>query len=84
LRHNLVFYCQRAVGFCSDVGYQDEGYFNALVRMFEQALTVTDQLSVSQRSSLIARLDRTRAVGHNLGYGVGDDVDSLLAKYVST
>ena len=22
----MVFYCERAVGFCSDVGYQDEGY----------------------------------------------------------
>lgn len=35
------------------------------------------------RSALVARLDRTRAGGHNLGYGVGDDMDSLLAKYVS-
>ncbi len=33
-----------------------------LVRMFEQALTVTDQLSAEQRRALIARLDRTRGV----------------------
>lgn len=77
----MVFYCERAAGFCSDVGYQDESYFNALARMFEQAITVTNQLPASQRSPLIARLDRTRAIGHNLGYGVGDDMDSLLAKY---
>jgi hypothetical protein len=31
---------------------------------------------------LIARLDKVRAVSHNFGYGVGDDMDSLLAKYV--
>ena len=31
----MVFYCEQAAGFCNDVGYQDEGYFNALVRMFE-------------------------------------------------
>jgi hypothetical protein len=80
----MVFYCEQAAGFSSDVGYQDEGYFNALVRMFEQALPVIDQLPVSQRSGLIARLDRTRTIGHNLGYGVGDDMDSLLAKYVKT
>ncbi len=79
----MVFYCEQAVGFCSSVGYQDEGYLNALVRMFEQALAVTDQLSDSQRGTLIARLDRTRDVGHDLGYGVGDDMDSLLAKYVN-
>jgi hypothetical protein len=78
----MVFYCERAAGFCSDVGYQDEGYFNALVRMFEQALTAADQLPAKQRSALIARLERTRTIGHNLGYGVGDDMDSLLAKYV--
>ena len=29
----MVFYCERAAGFCSDVGYQDDGYFDALVRM---------------------------------------------------
>ena len=78
----MVFYCEQAAGFCNDVGYQDENYFNALVRMFEQALTVTAQLPAEQRRALIARLDRTRTIGHNLGYGVGDDMDSLLAKYV--
>jgi hypothetical protein len=33
-----VFFCARAVGFGSDVGLQDEGYFDALVRMFAQPL----------------------------------------------
>jgi hypothetical protein len=32
----MVLYCERAAGFSSDVGLQDEGYFDALVRMFEQ------------------------------------------------
>src|SRR5450631_3364870 len=52
----MVFYCEQAAGFSSDVGYQDEGYFNALIRMFEQALPVIDQLPASQRIDLIARL----------------------------
>jgi len=78
----MVFYCERAVGFCNDIGYQDESYFNALVRMFEQALTVTNQLPAGQRSALIARLDRVSAIGHNLGYGVGDGMDFLLAEYM--
>jgi hypothetical protein len=80
----MVFYCEQAAGFCRDAGYQDEGYFNALVHVFEQALAVIDQLPTSQRSGLIARLERTRAIGHNLGYGVGNDMDSLLAKYKKT
>ena len=71
----MVFYCQCAAGFCNDVGYQDEAYFNALVRMFEQAL-----LSANDRNPLIARLDRVRVISHNFGFGVGDDMDSLLAR----
>jgi hypothetical protein len=64
------------------VGYQDDGYFDALVRMFDQALKIIAQLSASDRNPLIARLDRVRIISHNFGYGVGDDMDSLLAKYV--
>jgi hypothetical protein len=78
----MVFYCERAAGFCSDIGYQDDGYFDALVRMFEQALKAIAQLFASDPRALIARLDKVRAVSHNFGYGVGDDMDSLLAKYV--
>jgi hypothetical protein len=78
----MVFYCERAAGFCSDIGYQDDGYFDALVRMFEQALKAIAQLSAGDRHALIGRLDKVRTVSHNFGYGVGDDMDSLLAKYV--
>src|SRR5580704_11679563 len=50
-------------------------YFDALARMFEQALVVADRLSANRRNSLIARLDRVRAISHNFGYGVGDHID---------
>ena len=77
----MVFYCERAVGFCSDLGYQDDSYFNALVRIFEQALQTITQLSASNRNPLIARLDNVRIISHNFGYGVDIDMDSLLSKY---
>ena len=80
----MVSYCENAAGFSNDVGYQDEGYFDALVHMFEQALKVTRQLSAADRDALIARLDRVRSISHNLGYGVGDDMDSLLIDYSGT
>ena len=60
----------------------ESSHFNALVRMFEQALKTISQLSANDRNPLIARLDRVRTISHNFGYGVGDDIDSLLAKYV--
>jgi hypothetical protein len=78
----MVFYCERAAGFCSDIGYEDESYCDALVRMFEQALVVADQLPANRRDSLIGRLDRVRTSSHTFGYGVGDYMDTLLAKYV--
>src|SRR6202162_136912 len=48
----MVFYCERAAEFCSDVVNDDEGYFDALVRMFEQALKFANALSVDRRNDL--------------------------------
>ena len=78
----MVFFCERAAGFCSDLGNEDEDYFDALVRMFEQALTVANELPADSRDALVARLDRVREISHQFGYGVGDDMDFLLVKYV--
>jgi hypothetical protein len=77
----MVFYCEQAAGFCSDVANDDEGFFDALVRMFEQALKLANALSVDRRDDLVARLDRVRAISHEFGYGVGDDMDFLLSKF---
>ena len=77
----MVFYCEQAAGFCNDIGHQDDGYFDALLSMFGQALKAIAQLPTSDRNALMARLDRVRVISHNFGYGVGDDMDSLLAEY---
>jgi hypothetical protein len=77
----MVYYCETAAGFSSDIGLQDEDFFDALVRMFEQALKATLELPPCDRDAMIIRLDRVRTSSHNLGYGVGDDMDFLLAKY---
>jgi len=80
----MVYFCENAAGFSNDVGYQDESYFNALVNMFEQAIRITRQLSAEGRDTLIVRLDRVRTISHNLGYGVGDDMDCLLPNNIGT
>ena len=77
----MVFYCERAAGFCSALGHDDESYFDALVRMFERAVTTANALPAGRREDLIARLDRVREVSHQFGYGVGDDLDLIFAKY---
>jgi hypothetical protein len=50
--------------------------------MFEQALKSANMLPANDRDNLIARLDRVRQISHDFGYGVGDSMDYLLAKYV--
>ena len=77
----MVFYCEQAAGYCQDIGYQEEGFFDALVRMFEQALQSAKTLPADGHDSLIVRLNRVREISHAFGYGVGDDMDYLWTKY---
>lgn len=77
----MVFFCEQASGFSCDVGLQDEGYFDALVRMFEQALKTSNTLPATQRSALWARLDAVHRQCHDIGYGVGEDMDALFAAH---
>ena len=74
-----VFYCEEVFDFLAGCGMDDEGFYDALVRMFEQALKGTATLPEAQ--PLMARLDLVRQRCHNLGYGVGDDMDALFAAH---
>jgi hypothetical protein len=76
----MTFYCEQASGFGADVGMDDEAYLGALVRMFEQALKASAVLGESHRAELRSRLDVVRRRCHNIGYGVGDDMDRLWAE----
>lgn len=77
----MVFYCERASGFSVEVGLQDEGYFIALVRMFEQALQAIARLPDALRPSLMERLDAVCQISQNIGYGVEDAMRDLLVEY---
>ena len=77
----MVFYCERAAGFSNEIGMQDEGWFDALLRMFEQSLRTIATLPEEARPTFWARLDAVRGVSHNIGYGVGDGMDHLLAQH---
>ncbi|CAB3781860.1 hypothetical protein [Pararobbsia alpina] len=78
----MVFYCERATGFCNDVGMENDVFFAALVRMYEQALQSAVALSNDAGHSLVARLDEVRRASSNFGYGVSDDMNILFAEYV--
>jgi hypothetical protein len=77
----MVFYCERAAGFSNDVGLQDEAWFDALLRMFEQSLKTIATLPEEARPAFWARLDAVRDVSQDFGYGVSDGMDDLLAEH---
>jgi hypothetical protein len=78
-----VYFCERGSGFAKDVGLQDEAYFQALVRMFEQALLATVALPGVQRAPFLARLMAIRDLGQDLDYGVGDEMGNLFAEHAN-
>ena len=77
----MVLYCERASGFSCDVGLDDEAYLSALVRMFEQALKAVATLPETQRPALWTRLQIVRDRSHDIGYGVGEDMDASLTEH---
>lgn len=79
----MVFYCEKAAGFCVDIASNDEKYLAALVRMFEQALTATKALPVDSQDALVARMARVCSLSQKIGYGVGEDMEFLLTKYAN-
>ena len=75
-----VFYCEEVFDFLAGCGMDDEGFYDALVRMFEQALKYVLALPAGQKATFIARLDRVRQLGQNVGWGVGDDFDQFWSE----
>jgi hypothetical protein len=77
----MVFYCECASDFSNALGFADEAYFKALLKMFEAALKISITLQNDLRDALLDRLDHVRRISHNLGYGLGDEMNIILADY---
>jgi hypothetical protein len=75
-----IYYCEEVFTFLGYCGMEDEGYYSALVRMFEQALKATMALPELQRDDFLDRLEDVRVAGQGYGWGVGDDFDWLWQK----
>lgn len=75
-----VFYCEEVFDFLAGCGMDDEGFYDALVRMFEQALKYVLALPAGQQAAFLARLDRVRQLGQNVGWGVGADFDHFWSE----
>ena len=72
-----VFYCEEVFDFLDSCGMEDADYYDALVRMFGQALQYVQALPASQQKGFFPRLGRMHQLGQQLGWGVGEDFDDL-------
>lgn len=75
-----VFYCEEAFDSLAAFGMDDEGFYDALVRMFEQALKYALALPNAKQKALLSRLDRVRQLGQDVGWGVGDDFNHFWSE----
>jgi hypothetical protein len=72
-----VFYCEEAARLVGDCGLEDEAYYAALVRMFEQGLTRAIELPTEERNKMLKRLDAVRGSMRGIGWGVSDAVNEV-------
>jgi hypothetical protein len=72
-----IFYCEEAFGFLESCGLEDESYFAALIRMYGRSLELVSDLPPAERATYLERLDKLRARGRQIGWGVEEELNSL-------
>jgi hypothetical protein len=72
-----IFYCEEAFSFLEAIGFEDERYFLALIRMYSQALKFVSNLPPDARAGYVDRLDKLRSRSRYVGWGVEDELNSL-------
>jgi hypothetical protein len=72
-----IFYCEEAFGFLESCSMEDEGYFAALIRMYERSLEIVSSLPPAERTTYLERLDKLRSRGRSVGWAVEEEFNSL-------
>ncbi|SHH28734.1 hypothetical protein [Bradyrhizobium erythrophlei] len=72
-----IFYYEEALGFLESCSMEDESYFVALIRMYEQSLEFVLSLPPAERANYLERLDKLRSRGRHVGWGVPDELNRL-------
>jgi hypothetical protein len=72
-----IYYCEEAFGFLESCSMEDEGYFAALIRMYERSLEIVSSLPPAERTTHLERLDKLRSRGRNVGWAVEEDLNNL-------
>jgi len=72
-----IFYCEEALSFSESCSLEDERYFIALIRMYDQSLKLVLNLPLAVRLGYLERLERLRSRAKHLGWGVQDELNDL-------
>ena len=72
-----IFYCEEAFGFLESCSIEDEGFFAALIRMYERSLEIVSSLPPAERTTYLERLDKLRSRGRNVGWVIEEEFNSL-------
>ena len=72
-----IFYCEEALGFLESCAFEDERYFAALIRMYDEAVKRVLDLSVTERHAYAKRLGNLRSRARPVGWGIGDELNSI-------
>ena len=72
-----IFYCEVAFSFLESCALEDERYFVALIRMYDQAAKRILDLPVAERHGYAKRLGNLRSRARPLAWGIGDELNSI-------
>jgi hypothetical protein len=72
-----IFYCEEAFGFLESCAFEDERYFVALIRMYDQAVKRVLDLPVAERHGYAKRLGNLRSRARPIGSGVDDELNNI-------
>ena len=72
-----IYYCEEAFSFLESCAFEDERYFVALIRMYDQAVKRVLDLPVAERHGCAKRLGNLRSRARPVGWGIGDELNSI-------
>jgi hypothetical protein len=72
-----IYYCEEAFGFVESCAFEDERYFVALIRMYDQAVKRVLDLPAAERHAHAKRLGNLRSRARPVGWRIGDELDSI-------
>ena len=76
-----MFYCEECASFIDNCGMDSYVYFNALVRVFDQALMAMNNVSKELQDSFVERMDRVYDRINDYDELVGEDLYALICDY---